>query len=206
VEAAAKLVRQGRPPSVPDAAAEALVSVATAYRYFSRAEDLWAEASLQATDLDATLDQAHRRIEASGDDVIARAEAAARAVTGRMLDDQVPYRRLAQSALEQWFAQQDQPPAQRAPVRAGRRTTTNRLVLEPLRGTVPEADFERIVRAMGLVSGTDAALALTDALGLEGEEAMATLLDATRWLLKGALVELGAERPNRPDRRRAARR
>ena len=55
---------------MPDAAAEGLVSVATAYRYFTSAEDLWAEASWQAVEIDGWLDEVERQIEAAGDDVI----------------------------------------------------------------------------------------------------------------------------------------
>src|ERR1700689_4225275 len=46
LQAATDLFREGRSPSMPEAADRALVSVATAYRYFSSAEDLWWEATL----------------------------------------------------------------------------------------------------------------------------------------------------------------
>ena len=104
VSAAARLLEQGRPPSIPDAAAEALVSTATAYRYFTNAEDLWAEAAVQALDLDAWLDEVDREIENAGSDVAARAEVAARLVGGRMLADQRPFRQLVKNSFEQWFA------------------------------------------------------------------------------------------------------
>src|SRR6476661_6021864 len=100
VAAGVKLVREGRPPSIPDAAADALVSVATAYRYFTSAEDLWAEASLEAVELDGWFDDVERQIEAAGDDVMARAEVAARLVGGRMLADQLPFRQLVKAGLE----------------------------------------------------------------------------------------------------------
>lgn len=108
VAAAIKLVREGLLLSIQDAAAEALVSVATAYRYFTSAEDLWEEASIQAIDLDAWLEDVHRRIEAAGDDPIARAEVAARLVGGRMLEDQLPFRLLVKAGLDRWLAQLDQ--------------------------------------------------------------------------------------------------
>jgi AcrR family transcriptional regulator len=195
VAAAVTLVREGRPPSIPDAAAEALVSVATAYRYFTSAEDLWAEASLEAVEFDGLLDDVERQIEAAGDDVMARAEVAARVVVGRMLEDQLPFRQLVKAGLEQWFAQRDQPEAdEHMPIRAGRRNRTNRVVVEPLRGTLTDEELERLVRALALLSGTDAMLALTDTLHLDAEQAMITLLDANRWLLAGALAESKARR------------
>ncbi len=38
--------------------------------------------------------------------------------------------------------------------------------------------------------GTEAMIVLTDAVELEGDEALATLLDVNRWLIAGALAEL----------------
>lgn len=202
VEAAAKLLRDGHPPSVPAAAAEALVSVATAYRYFSSAEALWSEAAMQASFIGTTLDEADRLMDEAGDDPAARAEVAARIVGGWMLRDQVPARRFALASLDQWFAQQDVPPAERAPVRAGRRLRTNERVVEPLRGRLSETDLRRLVRALAFVSGIDAMLVLVDTLGLDGDAAMATLIDANRWLITGALAELEQRpHPRRPVRK-----
>jgi hypothetical protein len=70
LQAATDLFREGRSPSMPEAADRALVSVATAYRYFSSAEDLWWEATLtdvfQQT-VDETIERTHGgRIRATG--------------------------------------------------------------------------------------------------------------------------------------------
>src|SRR5690606_31279398 len=46
LQAAARLVKQGRKPTVEEVAAEALVSRATAYRYFPSIEALLTEAEL----------------------------------------------------------------------------------------------------------------------------------------------------------------
>jgi AcrR family transcriptional regulator len=192
VAAAAALLAQGRPPSVPDAAAAALVSTATAYRYFASAEELWAEAALQALDLNSWLDEVDLEIDKAGDDIAARATVAARTVGGRMLADQRPFRQLLKNSFERWFAQQDQLPAEeRAPLRAGRRDRTNRTIVEPLRGVLDDDQRERLVRALALVSGIDAIVVLTDALALDPDEALATLIDANRWLIAGALADLG---------------
>ena len=73
----------------------------------------------------------------SGDDPARRLETVVRGVGFRMLDDQVPFRRLAKSALEQWFSQVGEPAADRGPVREGRRNRHIAMVLEPLRGSIP---------------------------------------------------------------------
>lgn len=191
LQAALELVREGRPPSMPDAAARALVSPATAYRYFSTADELWWEAS-QAAVSGPTLAAARDEIEAAGDDPVARLEALVRTVGFAMLDDQVTFRRVARGALDQWFAQADLPPDERVPVRSRRRIELIAAVVEPVRDQLPEGDVERIANALGTVVGTDVMLALVDGVGLDTDEARAAMLDAARWLLRGALAELDA--------------
>lgn len=195
VAAAAELVREGEPPSVPAAAARARISPATAYRYFSSADDLWFEASDVAVDWERELDAADARVDACGDDLAARLDEVVRSIGWRMLDDQVPFRRIARQALDQSLAQAeggDGPgaDAERVPVRAGRRNRSNRKVVEPLRGRLPDADLDRLVAALGLVIGTEAMIALTDGVALDVETAKAVQSDAARWLLAGALAEL----------------
>jgi AcrR family transcriptional regulator len=174
---------------MPEAADRALVSVATAYRYFSSAEDLWWEAT-QAAVFQQTFDETLDRTKAAGPEPQARLEAAVRSNSFAMIDDQLPFRRVAQIALEQWFRQRDAVDGQQIPNRAGRRNTLIGEVLRPLAGTLPEQDFDRIANALGLVLGTEAMIALTDAVGLDAPAAKDALLDAGRWLLAGALAEL----------------
>lgn len=192
LRAAAELLRQGRPPSIPDAAEQALVSVATAYRYFSSAEDLWWEASQEAFDI-AAMERAEERVEGAGDDPYARLEALIRTVGFDMLEDQSPYRQIAKTALEQWFRQNDGDPRERVPTRQGRRNEQIRRVVAPLDGHLASKDVDRIAHALGLVIGTEAMISLIDAVGLDVPAAKRTLLDASRWLLVGALTELSPD-------------
>ena len=67
LRAAVELVREGRSPSMPEAAERALVSVATAYRYFTSAEDLWSEAASEAV-FETTLVQADAVVHQAGPD------------------------------------------------------------------------------------------------------------------------------------------
>jgi AcrR family transcriptional regulator len=175
---------------MPEAAERALVSVATAYRYFSSAEDLWWEASNMAFGEAGALARAQQRIDSAGSDPQARLEALIRSVGFAMLDDQLPYRRIAQSALEQWFRQADAPPSERVPVRQGRRNEQIRTVLLPLEGRLSKKDCDRVAHALGLIVGSEAMISVIDAVGLDVPVAKKTLLDAARWLLAGALAEL----------------
>src|SRR6266508_903857 len=160
MQAAMELVREGRPPSIPEVAARALISVATAYRYFPSADELWFEASTAAVALEPTLLEARERIEAAGDDPVDRLEALVRSVGFTMLDDQAPFRRLAKGALEQWFSQVDNPVEERAAIRQGRRNEHIAMVVEPLRGRITDNDVDRIAHALGVVVGTDVMLAV----------------------------------------------
>lgn len=192
LNAAVQLVRDGRPPSIPEAAERALVSVATAYRYFPSAEELWWEASNTAFGDQGELAKVLDRVEAAGTDPQARLEALVRTIGFQMLDNQVPFRRIAKSALEQWFRQADSPDEERVPIRQGRRNEQIRNVVAPLEGQLPKKDIDRITHALGLVIGSEAMISLTDAVGLETPAAKRTLLDAARWLLAGALAEMNA--------------
>ena len=189
LQAAAELVREGRPPSIPDAADRALVSVATAYRYFSSAEDLWWEASEAAIafqDAEVTLQQ----VEEAGNDPQALLEAVIRGPGFKMLDDQLPYRQAAKAALDQWFRQARASDSEPVPIRQGRRNKQIRIVVAPLDELLPKKDIDRIAHALGLVLGREAMISLIDAVGLDVPAAKRTLLDASRWLLAGALAEL----------------
>lgn len=190
LQAAAELVREGSAPSMPEAADRALVSVATAYRYFPSAEQLWWEASTTAFDEHGALAQADKRVEAAGGDPRARLEALIRSVGFAMLEDQLPYRRIAKTALEQWFRQSEAPVRDRVPTRQGRRNQQIRTVLAPLNDQLADKDLDRVTHALALVVGPEAMISLTDAVGLDLPAAKKTLLDAGRWLLAGALAEL----------------
>ena len=191
IQAAVELVREGCAPSMPEAAARALVSNATAYRYFGSADELWQEASMFAAEFGPMLEDAEGLMDQAGDDPRARLEAAVRSIGWRMLDDQAPFRLVAKTALERWFAQSDAPPEDRVPVREGRRNRPCQKVVEPLVGKLDDRDLDRVAAALGTVLGTDSMLALTDGVGLNAEDAKPVMLDAARWLLAGALAEVG---------------
>ncbi len=176
---------------MPEAAERALVSVATAYRYFPSADELWWEASAEMVEIQPTLAEADGRIDAAGDDPQARLDVLVRTIGFWLLDEPLLARTIAKAALEQWLNQAGSPDPDRMPVRQGRRNEFIRKVLVPLRDEIPEQDLDRIAHALGVVVGTDATLALTDGVGLDVPAAKEALLDAGRWLLAGALADLG---------------
>lgn len=176
---------------MPDAAERARVSVATAYRYFTSAEDLWDEASFEALDFLASSDEIGAAIEAAGDDVHARLEALIRVLGRRMIDDPMPFRQQARAGLERWFAQRQLAPEDHVPVRPGRRNAFTRRALAPLQDRLSKSDFERLVAALGVGWGTEAVISLLDVGELDAEAALETMVTTCRWILDGALADAG---------------
>jgi AcrR family transcriptional regulator len=188
--AAIEILREGREPTVPEAADRARVSPATAYRYFTSVQDLQDEASAELLSFVASSDEVAPAIDAAGDDVHARLEALVRTLGWRMLTDQAPFRQQAKAGHERWFAhhQLDGEPAD---VRVGRRNRFIRQVLTPVEGRMTEEDHERLVAALAVGFGTEAATSLTDVARLEPGAALEVMVATCRWILDGALAEAG---------------
>ena len=184
VAATAELIREGKAPSIPAAAERALMSPATAYRYFSSAQSLWEEASLEIIE-----DWDTGQIDQVGDDPRARLDAVVQGVGWHMLDDELPYRNLVRASLERWYEQSGLPANERMPVRQGRRMVYNTKVVEPLRHELPDVAIDQLINALALVWGTEAVLVLRDVCRLDTEQAKDTMLRASRWMLDGFLAQ-----------------
>lgn len=189
LSAAIEILREGREPTVPEAADRACVSPATAYRYFASADDLQDEASAELLSFQASSDEVGPAIEEAGDDVHARLEALVRTLGGRMLTDQAPFRQQAKAGHERWFAQQTA--GQPVDVRVGRRNRFIRQVLAPLEGRMADTDLERLAAALVVGFGTEAATSLTDVARLEPDAALEVMATTCRWILDGALGDAG---------------
>ena len=188
LDAAIDILREGRQPTVPEAADRARVSPATAYRYFTSAEDLQDEAAAELLSFVSTSDEVGPAIEAAGDDVHARLEALVRTLGWRMLTDQAPFRQQAKAGHERWFAHQL---AGGGPVevRVGRRRQFIRQVLAPIEDRLSAAEHERLLAALAVGFGTEAATSLTDVARLAPEPALDVMVATCRWILDGALAE-----------------
>jgi AcrR family transcriptional regulator len=185
--AAVQLARERRPPSIPEAAELALVSRATAYRYFPSAQALWEEATFEIAtgSWDASV------VDEAGDRVGARLDAAVTTLGWHMLDEEAPFRLRARAALELWFQHAGLPDEERTPVREGRRMAWNAKVVEPLRGRLTDDEVDELANALALVWGPEAVIVLRDVCRLDPDAAKATMLRAAHWLLAGALAEHG---------------
>lgn len=200
LDAAIEILREGSEPTVPDAAERARVSAATAYRYFTSADELLNEASAELLSFVSSFDELGLAIEAAGQDVHARLDTLVRFLGGRMLHDPAPYRQQAKAGYDRWFAQHNGK-GDRAIVRAGRRNQFIRQAVSPLEGRLPDADHARLCAALAVGFGTEATISLTDVAGLDADAALEVMATTCRWILDGALAEAGLAGTGGRDRR-----
>lgn len=191
LDAAIELLREGRLATVPEAAERALVSVATAYRYFPSADLLTQDASRQAMEFGAGVEEVLAAIDATGEDVYARVEVLARTIARVMLRDQALFRLGARAGSDTWFAQQQLAPEDRVPVRMGRRLIQIRHALVPLEGKLSDEQMDQLVAAFSIAVGFEAVISLTDVAQLDAEPAVEVMVTTCRWILDGALADAG---------------
>ena len=180
LRAAARLMKEGRNPSLEEIAEEALVSRATAYRYFSGVEALLVEAALDVAMPDETF--------FAGDgsrDVVERLLRADGAVAGMILENEAALRAMLVHSLQRGMDDSA------LPVRQNRRTPLIELALAPARGDMSPADFTRLARALALVIGTESMLVFKDVLSIGDDEAAAVRAWMIRSLVAAALLSPG---------------
>ena len=182
---------------MPEAAERALVSVATAYRYFRTAEELWEEAALYSSAELIDSDELEAAIKAAGDDVEARVEVVIRKLGWLFIDQEAMTRQVMKTSIDRWFAQQGVE-GERRPVRPGQRNKWNALALEPLRDSLEDHQVDSLVEALGFVVGVEAVVTLLDALQLSPEAAKERQLRTALWILRGGLAEIAGSQTPKP--------
>jgi AcrR family transcriptional regulator len=201
IDAAHALLREGRAPSMPDAAERALVSLATAYRYFGSAEELWADAAVYGTSGLVDWNALRAAIEACGDDVEARVDTMTRGVGWVLVDNAFLARQSAKASLDRWFAQQGTDDPDR-PVRPSERVQWIALALGPLRTTLEDFEVDSIAEALAFVIGAEAVVTALDVLHLSPEAGKDRMLTTARWVLRAGLAEANAGPRKRSARKR----
>lgn len=180
LDAASRLLRDGRTPTVDDVAAEAKVSRATAYRYFPSAEILIAE-----TTLDWAMPDAHTILADASDDPIERLERVDSALADVLAANEPAFRIMLAQFLQRSTDATD------LPVRQNRRTALIEAALAPAASRFHPEALQRLTSALAVVMGTESMVAFNDVLQLDASRAG----DVRRWMIR-ALVEaaLAADR------------
>ncbi|HKU38017.1 MAG TPA: TetR/AcrR family transcriptional regulator [Polyangiales bacterium] len=174
VQAAVRLLRSGATPTVSEVAREALVSPATAYRYFPSARSLWTAV------LSAIGEPAVEEVFAGldGADAEARVAAMIERVGGRMLENETF-----------WRGAHAMPGGGRLPVRTGQRMRWIHAALEPVQREIGARGVQRLSNALALIVGSDAMLTLRDVCGLSAEDAREVSVWAGRALVRAAVAD-----------------
>ena len=188
VEAATALLREGKPPTVAEAAERALVSRATAYRYFPTQESLL----LDVANVEALMQPVEELVASfSTGDPAQRLAALVDIFTQTMLSDETLVRTGVRVYMDTWLANQRDD--SHIPVRAGRRMRYIDEVLRPFGEQLGESGRKRVRCALALTLGTEALIAMKDSAGLDDdEEIVATLVWAAEALLRTALDDVQA--------------
>lgn len=182
LQAASRLVKQGRRPSLEEIAEEAMVSRATAYRYFAKVDDLLLEASLDvaAPDADAVLHGAPK------DDPVARLERVDDALHRMIADNEAQLRTMLAHSLQRRIGGDDDA----LPARQNRRTPLIEAALAPTRTQFKPSALKSLSHALALVIGTESMVVFKDVLQLDDAEAR----KVKRWAIR-ALVD-AARKPD----------
>jgi AcrR family transcriptional regulator len=174
LEAALRLSSEGRSPTLEEIAEAAMVSRATAYRYFPSVEALLSEAAAHVAfpDLQSLFDG----MDAGGP--AERMKRLDQAISAMIAANEPTIRAMLATAVRQALADED------VPARQNRRSPAIEAALAPCRSEFEPKAFDRLQKALALVIGTESLLALKDVLRLDAGEATAV----RHWAIE-ALVE-----------------
>lgn len=178
--AAGRLLKEGRKPTMDDVAEAALVSRATAYRYFPTLESLLVEAPLDgavpepgalfASDASADPEERLDRAEAAMHQMVYQNESQLRMM-------------LANSLVR------GQGDGDAAPPRQNRRTPLIEAALAPARQRFSKEAYENLRAALGLVFGTESMVVFRDVLPMSERKARKIKSWAIRALVRAALKD-----------------
>jgi AcrR family transcriptional regulator len=183
LDAASRLMKQGRKPSLEEIAEEALVSRATAYRYFPNVEVLLHEASFDIA-IPQPQDLFH---DDSPTDPVARVQMLDTALHDVILANEASLRMMLVHSLGHAMREAKEGDL---PVRQNRRTPLIEAALKSARHQFKAGALETLSKALALVIGTEGMIVIKDVLQLDDADAR----KVKRWAIR-ALVEAAMKRP-----------
>jgi AcrR family transcriptional regulator len=177
LQAASRLMKQGRRPTLEEVAEEALVSRATAYRYFPSLDALLIEAPLEG----AVPDPNNLFQDASSDDPIERLERVDAALADMISANESSLRLMLASSLQRSVNGERKSDV---PSRQNRRTALVEAALAPARSQFTPAGLKALTKSLALIIGTESMVVLKDVLQLDEDGAR----KVRRWAIR-ALVD-----------------
>ncbi len=176
--AASRLMKKGRKPSFEEVAEEALVSRATAYRYFSNVEALLVEAPLDVAIPEANELFGGRRVSI---DPVTRLEQVDTVLHDMIIDNETGVRMMLANSLQHGAGDEA---GDELPIRQNRRTPLIEAALEPARDQFKPAAFENLCKSLAMIIGTEGWVAAKDVLRLDDADTR----KVKRWAIR-SLVE-----------------
>lgn len=190
VDAAVRLSAGGVTPSIDEIAAAADVSRRTIYTYFPALDHLLIDATAGAIN-EPPVEQA-LAAPALADDAAGRVDALIRTLLAYSPESLPLGRRLIRLTVDPPPSATGQPVT---PRRNPRRVQWLEQACEPLRSTLSEESFRRLISALTIVVGWEAQIALRDVRGLDPQAEQEAITWAARALVEAAIKEHEAENP-----------
>ena len=184
LDAAMRLMQDGLIPSVSDVAEAAQVSRATAYRYFPS----------QSALIQAAVDEALGPILAwtsASTDAEDRVTELVTFAYPRMEIYEATLKAALRLALDQWARRHAGLSGDEAQMVRGHRIGLLNSAVQPLKGRLGRAGFERLTQSLSLVFGTEAFVVLKDIWGLDRKRAEEVALWTCHALIQAAVAEEG---------------
>jgi AcrR family transcriptional regulator len=179
LEAASELIGKGHSPTITEAADLADVSRRTAYRYFSTQQQMLAEAALAVSRESILQIQLPRPVEA-------RIDVTVRALQEFVYQNEAALRMLAQMYMQQPLAGKPMNKKDSVPPRVNR-VKFIESALADIRSQLPAKDYERLISALVLCMGVEAAMSLRYVRNLSSTHATEICSWAAQQIIKGAL-------------------
>lgn len=183
LEAAVQLSSDGKTPSIDEIAAAADVSRRTIYTYFPALDQLLIDATARALNepqVDVALSDP-----ALADDAAARVDILIRTLLAYSPQSLPLGRRMIRLTVDTPGIDAREP----GPIRGQRRIEWLEQACEPLRKTLDEKAFQRLISALTIVVGWEAQIALRDVRGLDPVAEEETVTWAARVLVEAAIKE-----------------
>lgn len=174
--AATRLLKEGRSPSMEDVAEAALVSRATAYRYFPSIEALLVEAPLDGSAPTAKEIFANDK----SSDPEARVDKAERSLHEMIYRNEAQLRLMLAASLGRLSAEGG------VPRRQNRRTELIEAALAPARDQFSDAVYQKLRAALALIFGTESMIVFKDVLEMDEKTARSIKSWAVRALVRAA--------------------
>lgn len=181
LDAAAQLMRQGQAPTLEEVAEAALVSRATAYRYFPSTDALMLEAAVHigVPEPEALFDGFASR------DPVVRLTKVDEVLHDAVAENERPFRLMLANILQRTATAGES----EAPRRQNRRAELIAEALAPCADSFGRRSLEDLSHAVALLVGTEAFIVTRDVLGLDDSAARRV----KRWAIE-ALVEAARRR------------